>query len=86
MAPVNHSNLGFFLLPESLWDQIQSHLQAHLPEEACGLIGGDKILDPPGWIARNIYPVQNILHSQTQYRMDGRSQLAVFEQIEQAKS
>lgn len=74
--------LGIFQLPADLWDQIQAHLNDNLPDEACGLIGGIQINEPPGWKASRIFLIENILHSPTRYRMDGRAQLAAFEQID----
>ena len=75
---------GIFQLPEELWRQIQAHLQANLPEEACGLIGGAQTPELASWKADQVYPVENILHSPTRYRMEGGAQLAAFEEIDRA--
>jgi len=84
MAQMKTIPSGIFLLPEILWAQIQNHLQANLPEEACGLIGGTYNPQSSKWIANCAYPVENILHSPSLYYMDGRAQLAAFEQIDEA--
>lgn len=83
MAGLNSSTINF-LVPKILWEQIQIHLQANLPEEACGLVGGVKLSERTEWRAQTVYPVENILHSPFRYRMDGRAQLAAFELIDQA--
>jgi proteasome lid subunit RPN8/RPN11 len=76
------TNLGIFQLPAELWDQIQAHLRDNLPDEACGLIGGTRNHELHGWKASRIFLIENILHSPTRFRMDGRAQLAAFEQID----
>lgn len=84
MAGIKSGNLEKFFLPRPLWEQIQIHLDSNLPEEACGLVGGVKLPGLPEWRAHTVYPVENILHSPSRYRMDGRRQLAAFEQMDQA--
>jgi len=55
---------------------IVDHLDRNLPEEACGLIAG---LDTQ---ARQVFPVENELHSPVRFQMAPLEQLKVFEQIE----
>ena len=82
---MNSSYSKNFILPKTLWGQIQNHLQANLPEEACGLVGGIKLPGIPVWQAHTIYPVENILHSPYRYYMDGHTQLKAFELIDRAE-
>jgi proteasome lid subunit RPN8/RPN11 len=84
MVKVNSAAMDIFQLPRALWDQIRSHLQANLPEEACGIIAGIPIPDQPGWKAQTIFPVENILHSPTRYRMEPHAQLEALTEIDQA--
>lgn len=70
------------LLPPAVWEEIQAHAQACLPEEACGLLGG--VSDGGGALARMALPVENALHSPVRFRMDPRAQLAAFQAIEAA--
>lgn len=80
---MNITALGIFLLPEILWRQIQNHLNANLPEEACGLVAGTYIPHRQMWRASHIFTIENILHSPVSYLMDGRAQLAAFDRIDQ---
>lgn len=73
-----------FHLPESLWEQIISHLETNLPNEACGLIAGKTYSETLGWEAHQVFFIENILQSPVRFRMDGRAQLEVFEWIDQA--
>ena len=82
---MNLAKPGIFYLPKLLWEQIFTHLQANLPDEACGLIAGKIYSEPYRWVANRVFEMENILHSPVRYRMDGRDQLAVFEKIDQAK-
>ncbi|MCZ7670746.1 MAG: M67 family metallopeptidase [Chloroflexi bacterium] len=53
-----------------------SHLQAHYPEEACGILAG-----PPGQ-AVQLYPIDNIWRSPVAYEMAPQQQLAAMLEIE----
>lgn len=46
------------------------------PEEACGLLAGK------GNLITQVFPVENILHSPTRYRMEPQQQLLTFQHIE----
>lgn len=61
-----------YFIPQELIEQILAHLQANLPQEACGLLGG-KDHTFQSWIA-----IPNILRSPTRYLMDPASQLKAF--------
>ena len=61
---------------KEFWEQICAHVNASLPEEACGLLAGkDEHVD-------EIYTVPNMLHSPIKYRMDPEDQLRAFLEIE----
>ena len=51
-------------LPARLWEQMRADVQARLPQEACGLVGGLQRR------ALQVYPVANALHSPVRYRME----------------
>lgn len=57
--------------------QILEHLIAHFPEEACGLIGGHE------GHAEVILPVQNELHSPSDFCMDPFEQLKAFQWLDE---
>lgn len=58
------------------WENMQDHVSQIYPVEACGLLAGvnTKVF--------SVFPVTNILNSQTRYRMDAQEQLEVFLYIE----
>ena len=60
------------------WVLMRDHIMAQLPEEACGLIGGQ------GDEARLVLPVTNELHSPVRFRMSPQEQLDAFLRFEQA--
>jgi proteasome lid subunit RPN8/RPN11 len=51
-------------------------VQVHIPEEACGLLGGR------GKVVQLILPVPNHSHSPTEFNMDGQAQLEAMQTIE----
>jgi len=57
-------------------NQMIDHLSAVYPEEGCGLAAGNNNL------VSQIYPIENILHSQTAYEMDPLSQVKTMLAIE----
>lgn len=65
-------------LPHSLYDEMIAHLAAHLPEEACGLVGG------LAGRAERLYPVENILHNPAIYEMEPLQQIRAMLAIEDA--
>jgi proteasome lid subunit RPN8/RPN11 len=62
------------------YQEMRTHIEKLVPEEACGLIGG--IIQGDAYLAKVIIPVSNALHSPTCYRMDPSEQLTAFEKIE----
>jgi proteasome lid subunit RPN8/RPN11 len=65
-------------LAAAQWREIVAHVQSELPNEACGLLGGE------GGTVRRVYPVENILHSPWEYQMDPQRQVEVMLEIEGA--
>ncbi len=58
-------------LPSSLYDQMVAHCLTGLPEEACGLLGGDPV---SGHVYR-CYPTENLAASAKLYTVDPREHL-----------
>lgn len=57
-----------------------AHVLACLPEEACGLLGGQMA---GSWaVAQLVIPVENVLHSPVRFRMDPAAQLAAFNRLD----
>ncbi len=73
--------LTSFELPARLRREMLAHLLAHLPEEACGLLGGS--FQPGLARAERLLIIENELHSPVRYRMNPAEQLKAFEQLEQ---
>jgi proteasome lid subunit RPN8/RPN11 len=63
-------------LPRPLAAQLLAHCETVYPEEGCGLVAGS------AGRATNIYPIENILHSQTAYEMAPRQQVQTMLEIE----
>jgi proteasome lid subunit RPN8/RPN11 len=63
-------------LAAPLWEQMRQDVLAHLPQEACGLVGGLQRR------ALQVYPVANALHSPVRYRMEPDEQVRVFLNLE----
>ncbi len=64
------------IIPKTAYDAMRSEVARWVPEEACGMAGGQ-----PGEIAR-IFPVANRLHSSARFEMDPLEQLRGFQQLE----
>lgn len=64
------------ILSQPLWLEMQEHVRAETPLEACGLVAGH------GNRAEAVYRVSNALKSPVQFRMDAREQLLAMESIE----
>ena len=58
------------------WDSMQVHIEACLPNEACGILGGI------GEEVHEVIPVTNELESPHRFRMDPVEQLAAMQRIE----
>lgn len=65
------------LSPE-LYAEMIAYVTSHLPEEACGLVGGE------GIHALRLYPVENMLHSPVAYEMEPLQQIRAMLAIENA--
>ncbi len=63
-------------LKQSQATQIIAHAQARAPEEACGLLGGNR-----GRVLQ-VYPTTNTLHSPSHYQMDGEEQWAALKDMD----
>lgn len=57
------------LIPHDRIREIRTHLQACLPEEGCGLLGGAE-----GRVER-VFPVRNVTHRADRFRMDPEQQI-----------
>jgi proteasome lid subunit RPN8/RPN11 len=64
-------------LPRPMFEDMVAHARADLPNEACGVIAGDR-----GKPVR-LYPMRNAEQSPVVYRFDEREQLQVFNEIEE---
>ncbi len=62
---------------EHQWNELLGHLNRCLPEEACGLIGGE------GEEVYTLYPVTNILHSPIRFTMDPQEQVNALYSMEE---
>ena len=60
------------VVPRALREQMRAHVEACLPEEACGILGGR------GGRAERALAVENELHSPTRYRMRAQAQVDAF--------
>lgn len=60
--------------------EMRAHVLTCLPEEACGLLGGQ--MDGGRATVNVVIPVENTLHSPVRFRMDPREQLRAFNRLE----
>jgi proteasome lid subunit RPN8/RPN11 len=58
-----------------------AHVTACLPEEGCGLLGGQFVEQGTARVSV-VYPIENELHSPVRFRMAPLEQLRVFQEIE----
>mgnify|MGYP001140501745 CR=1 FL=1 len=65
-------------------DQIICHCRGERPEEACGLIAGQRIDRKK--IATKIFPCNNVLSSTTRYEIEPHELLRAVEDIESARN
>jgi proteasome lid subunit RPN8/RPN11 len=63
-------------LPTQMADEIVEHARAEAPNEACGIIAGQDGRPV------HVYRMRNAERSRVSYRLDGREQLEVFNEIE----
>ena len=57
---------GTVRVPSSILERMIEHARSILPEECCGVLGGE------GTLVSSIYPLTNTLHSPTRYLADPR--------------
>lgn len=67
---------SFLQLSPQLWGQMVADVSERAPQEACGLVAGKEN------ICLAVYPLTNLLHSPTQYRIDPQEQFETFQLIE----
>lgn len=60
------------------WDEMERHVRAGYPLEACGLLAGR------GKRVEKVFPMRNAAQSPVRYRLDGLEQLRAFEAMEAA--
>lgn len=64
-------------VPANLWQEMVRHVEACMPEEACGFLAGSR-----GLVSR-VIPVENVDHSPVRFRMEPRGQLSGMRQMEE---
>lgn len=67
-------------MPLQYWRAMKDEAAANFPEEACGLVAG--IRDE----VSGIFPIENILHSPVQYKMNPNEQIRTMLQLEKMGS
>ena len=73
-------SLEHFVVDQAQYEAMLAHILACLPNEACGLLGGQ--VHGSDRIAQLVIPVENMLHSPVRFRMDPLKQLEAFQYIE----
>jgi len=68
------------ILHPGVHDQMVAHCLVGLPEEACGLLGGD----PDSGVVATCYPTRNLAASATLYTVDPREHLQADRDVEAA--
>lgn len=69
---------GLYLNPDH-WAQMEADVKVKSPEEACGIVVGERNH------SRLIIPVTNILHNPFRFRMEPKEQLNAFLLVEERK-
>lgn len=62
-----------------LYDEIVSYAREHLPEEACGLLGG--IEDENGREIKKVYFLENIDHAEDHFTLDPKDQIIAIKDM-----
>lgn len=62
-----------------LYDEIVSYAREHLPEEACGLLGG--IEDENGREIKKVYFLENIDHAEDHFTLDPKDQMIAIKDM-----
>jgi len=68
--------LDHLLIPTQLIETMRAHVQRCLPEEACGILGGN------GDLVKYVIPVTNELHSPVRFTMAAEEQFKAFMWLE----
>lgn len=71
---------GALVLDAGTRDEIERHLTAALPNEACGLLAASADVDR--WRAERFYPGRNVDASPVRFTMDPREVVAAFDDME----
>ena len=69
-----------FQVDRQTWEQMRLDVARRAPEEACGLLAGER--KGSQLQASRLFITANLLHSATRYRIDPHEQLAAFNQME----
>lgn len=64
------------MMSQADYDAMLAHVQAHWPEEACGLLAGQE------QVVRQVYLIENIRHSPTEYEMHAVEQVRAMVETE----
>ena len=64
-------------IPKKVYDHMVTHAKSGYPNEACGLLAGDKKM------VSEFYPMKNVDSSAISYFMDPKEQLLVFKEMRQ---
>lgn len=67
-------------LDRQFWEQMRLDVAQRAPEEACGLLAGERQGDQ--LLVRRLFILTNLLHSAARYRLDPQEQLSAFNQME----
>jgi len=70
--------IGLLRLKQSHLEEMRHHIEACLPNEACGLLAGT------GNTVDRVLMISNQMQSPSRFRMDAREQLQGFHSIEEA--
>jgi [CysO sulfur-carrier protein]-S-L-cysteine hydrolase len=65
-------------IARELYDQLIAHARAEAPNECCGMVAASD-----GHAVR-VFPAENLAASPLRYEIDGRQQLEILDQIEDA--
>lgn len=66
-------------IPRAIYDAMLAHVQAALPAEGCGQLGG-KVVDGTGYVSLHL-PMVNELNSMTEFVSDAASTLAAHKAL-----
>lgn len=80
MDPLNSPSWERLAIPAALYAEMQTHVQQHLPEEACGLLAGT--ISGSEFLVDAVLPVENMLHSSVRFQMEPYAQLAALNWID----